>query len=1166
MDVREQCRFLTRSISPDGEVGWDTVEQANEPDRPQLAVGDVVADRYRIEAFVQRGGMGEVYRATDELLDVEIAVKIVRPNIAWDPAVLRRFKQEVLLARSVTHPNVCRIYHLGWDEARGLAYLTMEFLRGESLRSRIVSRGPLGPVEALPLIRQLAEGLDAAHRAGILHRDFKTGNVMLVPGPDGERAVILDFGLALELEPESSAPRQPRTRGVVGTPAYMSPEQVTGGPLGPASDLYALGVVLFEVSTGRLPFEFEAPLRTALAHVDDPPPSPRCFVDMDPIWEQTILRLLSKEPAGRFATAADVVLTLEGRSSDRDAARPAPRHALPAERDAFVGRTDELESMAGHLEGSGGQVATRLLTLQGPGGTGKTRLAQKYGWQNLSLWPGGVWFCDLSDARGVEGTAKAVATTLSVPLSREDPIAQLGHAISGRGRCLVILDNFEQVVDHAEATLGRWLARAPEARFLVTSRERLRLPEETVHVVEPLDPTSHGVELFGVRAQGHHPGFQVDASNRGMVEEIVRRLDGLPLAIELAAARLKMLSLEQLRERLEDRFRILGGGKGRHGTLRATLDWSWELLRPWEQSAIAQASVFEGGFTLEAAEAVLSLSDEEEEPSVLDVLQSLSDKSWIHTRVALGNPRFEMYDTIREYASAKLRGDPSKNSAGLRDAEIRHGAYFTGTGLEQTIQMMKRHRGVARQAVLQLEFHNLVAACQRAIGRGDEETAVVAYEAADYVLAFRGPFLVRTQLGSEVLGVLGDQARRGRALTLLGNAHFDLGDYETATEQLSEAAEITGRQGDLPVRARSLQGLGNVALRRGDLDAALSFFEESVSASKEIGDEDGVATRLVDVGLVRQKLGEVGAAAELFRQGLAIHEARGNRTGQAVCLNALGDVAYRQGRYSEARQCFGKTLAVCREIGDRTRAATVLGNLGNVASALGENEESLRYYSEALEQHREIGDRFGCAAMLNNLAYFPFIAGDLAGAQVYVEESLEIAGEIGLPGVEVMNLNNLGMFAQLEGGHARARARFEEALAVARRHGDPWDLARTLCGLGSTCLALGELETGRGHLLESLNLSARVEATTLQLEALIGMSLLYFHLGRPERSARLLALVDKHPAMEEDVRVHSVVPLREKLKGRLTEAALVAAEEQARHLDLTRAVSEVLEDEEPDPR
>lgn len=327
------------------------------------------------------------------------------------------------------------------------------------------------------------------------------------------------------------------------------------------------------------------------------------------------------------------------------------RHSLPAERDMFVGRGEALQSLARNLE-----RGARLVSVLGIGGTGKTRLVTHFAWAWLGEFPGGAWFCDLSQARSVDGIVAAVAQALDVPLGKSDPVVQLGHAIAGRGRCLVVLDNFEQVARHAEATVGRWLERAPDAQFVVTTRELLGVAGEHAMALPPL-ATSDAVALFVSRATSATPGLRPDAADLSAIAELVDVLDGLPLAIELAAARIRVMSPRMLLVHMRDRFRLLGapnGRRDRQATLRAAFDWSWDLLSDAEKSALAQLSVFEGGFTLESATAVIDLSDIADAPWIVDVVQSLVDKSFV--RRADGD-RFDCLASVRAYAAEHLATD-----------------------------------------------------------------------------------------------------------------------------------------------------------------------------------------------------------------------------------------------------------------------------------------------------------------------------------------------------------------------------------------------------------------------------------------------------------------------------------------------------------------------------
>ena len=282
---------------------------------PSFSPGDMVAGRFRIERLLGRGGMGEVYEAHDTLMGESIALKAIRPEIAGDPASLSRFRQEIQLSRRVTHPNVCRIFDLelhGEGPGPPIALLTMELLLGETLAARIERGGPLPMEQALTLGRQMAEGLEAAHRCGVVHRDFKSGNVMLVPGREGSlRAVITDFGLARENEPHTATGSLTGKGNLLGTLDYMAPEQLEEGEADFRSDIYSLGLVLFEMVTGKLPFQEHGPMAAVVGRIRGPAPSPRAVrPELSRTWEAVVGRCLERDPARRFGSAAEVARAL----------------------------------------------------------------------------------------------------------------------------------------------------------------------------------------------------------------------------------------------------------------------------------------------------------------------------------------------------------------------------------------------------------------------------------------------------------------------------------------------------------------------------------------------------------------------------------------------------------------------------------------------------------------------------------------------------------------------------------------------------------------------------------------------------------------------------------------------------------------------------------------
>jgi eukaryotic-like serine/threonine-protein kinase len=300
-------------------AGGSTFSPAGPP--PHLHRGDVLADRFTILRFVARGGMGEVYEAQDQVLQAHVALKTILPELGENPEMLERLRREVLLARKASHPNVCRVYDLYSTRTPGgepLRFLTMEFLEGQTLAHLLARRGPMSVDEALPLVRQVAAGLDAAHAEGVVHRDLKASNVMLVrrvadSAETGDlRAVVTDFGIARALPGVSLVSEMATGSGVIGTPQYMAPEQLSGGQVGPAADVYALGLMIYEMVTGTLPFAGATPLEAACKRLKDPPAEPRSLVPrLDPRWNSAILRSLDVRPEARFASAGELARALE---------------------------------------------------------------------------------------------------------------------------------------------------------------------------------------------------------------------------------------------------------------------------------------------------------------------------------------------------------------------------------------------------------------------------------------------------------------------------------------------------------------------------------------------------------------------------------------------------------------------------------------------------------------------------------------------------------------------------------------------------------------------------------------------------------------------------------------------------------------------------------------
>ncbi|MGZ8259433.1 MAG: ATP-binding protein [Caldimonas sp.] len=757
------------------------------------------------------------------------------------------------------------------------------------------------------------------------------------------------------------------------------------------------------------------------------------------------------------------------------------RHNLVPERDAFVGRQAELRRLAERFE-----AGTRLLTLLGPGGTGKTRLVRRYAMAWLGEWPGGVYFCDLSEARSVEGIHFVVALALGVPLSKGDAGAQLGHAIAGRGRCLVILDNFEQVQAHAQATVANWLDRAPQARFAVTSRERLGIAGEIVEPIDPLVLADDAVLLFEARARAQRPDFVLDSSIRPPVAEIVRLLDGLPLAIELAAARVRVMSPAQIVERLKDRFTLLAGAHGmagRQATLKAAIDWSWDLLLPWEKGALAQCSVFEGGFTLEAAEAVLALGDWPEAPAVLDAIQSLVDKcllrAWLPkatTRLDLAEPFFGMYLSIHEYARQKLW---TFGERAVTDAMQRHGRCFARFGRDDALGSLKRSGGIAKRQRLALELDNLVAACRRAIQRGEPEVSAACYLAAWAVLEAQGPFGLAAPLGLEVVGMEGAPPdQRALVQLAIASALRAEGRIDPSNAMLAQALATARGSGAARTEAAALRHLAFARHHDGHTDEARRFFEEALALHETLDDRAQLGSLSSNLANFEMELGRTSEARARYETALALHREAGNRAAEGIALGNLATLHHELGYVAEARSAYDAALAVHREAGSLHQEAITLANLGILNFEQGAYPEAASLYREALRIHRETGNRRSEGIALGSIGEYHMALGEFESASAYLDEALRIHREVGNRRFEGGALGTLG---ELLIGHGEVEAGLRmlaSGIRLLREVGDRLYVAKLLCSQGSADLGRGDRAAARAALDEAETISTEVGAAT----------------------------------------------------------------------------------------
>ena len=748
----------------------------------------------------------------------------------------------------------------------------------------------------------------------------------------------------------------------------------------------------------------------------------------------------------RFTVPVEAVAT---RSADADAddatdlrapvapaAPGAARHKLPAMRDSFVGRESALRDLAGCFD-----AGTRLVTLLGTAGTGKTRLALQFGRAQLDSAAGSVWFCDLSAARSLDGIVHAVAQGLDLPLGRSDPLVQIGQALAGRGPCLVILDNFEQVARDADRCVGLWLDQAPQARFLVTSREVLNMAGERTLVLPPL-AADDAVALFVRRAAELKPGFRPTDTDRPAIQALVKLLDGLPLAIELAAVRIRVMSPPQLLQRMGDRFRLLAGSGGRQdrqATLRAALDWSWDLLSQAERAALAQLSVFEGGFSLHSAEAVLDLGGVDDKAWCVDLVQALLEKSLLRSA---GDDRFDLLVSVREYAAEHLSTPgrfPGSGPAAMLAAQQRHWRFFGAWDDNAAI------------AAGGIETDNLVAASHRAALAGDSGAAVGALAAAWAVLRLRGPYSTAIDSAARLRAMPALTDRMRAIIDWVAGCALEASGESAVSRQYFDAALLHAeRSGDQALIGQVLCGLGELhiamgqpALARGPLLRAAALGDERDLPALHCQSHKGLGSATMAVG-------DLVAARQHFE--LALGQARGlaERHWECALLNNLGNLATLLGHNLDARNRLGEALALARDAGYRRIEANILCTLGLLEHLLGHSDVAAPHLSDALDLARQLGLlRVECMVLCNQ-GLVTAAEGDIPHALTHQRWALGLAQRLGDRRLEGQIRSYLGPLLAQQGQPDEARAELQRADALLQHSGDQSDLGLVQCGLAET--------------------------------------------------------------------------------------------------------------------
>jgi predicted ATPase/DNA-binding response OmpR family regulator len=715
-------------------------------------------------------------------------------------------------------------------------------------------------------------------------------------------------------------------------------------------------------------------------------------------------------------------------------ARPTPNLPLPPT--SFVGREAEIATVQRLLQ----RDDLRLLTLAGPGGVGKTRLALQIATRMSAAFADGVCFVALAAVRTPEMLISALAQALQIKETNSQPLFErLKQSLRDKA-LLLILDNFEQALD-AAPLVSELLQVSPQLKVLVTSRSLLRVYGEHELVVQPLalpDPQSAlspdellaqpAVALFVDRAQAVKPDFALTAENTPLVIEICARLDGLPLAIELAAAWVKILSPQAIAARLSNRLALLTGGARdlpvRQQTLRSTLNWSYDLLDPQQQLLFARLAVFADGGTLESLEEVCR-EQRDSQMSLLEELAALVDASLLQQHPEpSGETRFVMLGTIHEYAWEQLA--QTGEQALMRRRHAQHYLQLAETAASQG--NAGRRQWLNR---LERELANLRAALEWAREQGESEALI---RLAGALWNFW-----------HTHGYQGE----GRQWLTLALAHSD----------------------QLSLRARALYGLGWLARDQGDYAQAMSYHRESLTLFRELDDKHGIAEALRGVGELALSQGDLPRAKALFEESLVFSQHAVDREDRAWSLSHLGRVALEQGHYAEASAQIEQSLALFRELNVQAGVGWSLHNLGRVALEQGHYAEASALIQESLALFRELGDKIGIGWSLHNLGRMALEQGRYAEASAQIEQGLALFRELVDRGGMAWSHYTLGRAALEQGAHEQARAQFEAALPLFREVKDQAGEAWAFHQLGLVAQEQGLYEQADAFQEEHLRLS-----------------------------------------------------------------------------------------------
>jgi serine/threonine protein kinase/tetratricopeptide (TPR) repeat protein len=1054
----------------DGEtlVGQDSSQHVTTSLNSGFSKGQVLASRFRILRFVARGGMGEVYEAEDLELNERVALKTVRFEMADNERTIERFKREIQLGRKVTHPNVCRTFdvfrHVEQDAqgvSRETLVVSMELLRGTTLSQRIALESRLTTEKALPIVEQIAAGLQAAHDVGVIHRDFKSANVILVPAegtPEGVRAVVTDFGLAHAVTGDMAS--LTGSLDVVGTPAYMAPEQLEGKEITPATDTYALGIVMYEMLTGKVPFAGGTVISTAMRRLNEPAPSPRELVgDLDPRWESVVLRCLERVPAQRFASAADVAKALQGEHVRAAPQIAQPRQLKPA---LFAGIAAALliVSAIGYfiVRRQGAQNKATNVPTVAVDAKSRTSVAI-LGFQNLSGRPEANLLGEvLTDSLWSQLDADAIRF---IPPSRVDEMRRdLRLSTVSENPSKQELSKIARYLGCDDVLTGSYRAEGDK-------------PSDKINWNIHLVRASTGESVASFPQSGPQSAINEMATRAG---KLIRSELGVTLTVQeeqrldssLSANPDAMAQFAKAREELR-RFDFNGAIK----SLQSSIAADPKFVRARVALAGAWSDL---GFESKA---------QEEAKKALDDSANMSPEG---KGLVAGRYYEAIHDwpkAMEQYSSLwQLYNDSPEYGLLLAGSQI------SGGKADAALITLPQVRKLKLPTEVEVRADLAEADAHEALSQFDKQLSS-ATSAATKAESLNARSLV------------------ARARIQQCGALLNAGRSADAKPLCDDARKLNEDSGDTLGTARATNEVANAYWRSGDLAAAKPLYEQALGLAQTIGDKRDEAGALNNLANIRDTQGDETGAIRGYQQSIAVAKERGSHGDEALAQQMLGTIFYLQGKRKEGEAAFQQALQIARKIGDRNTEARALNNRCSVLLNLAEIKEAKESCDQSLQLRRGMEDQAGTASSLGTMGDVEQVQGDLSAAEQHYSEALRIQEQLGQRADAAASRVWLAMLARENGKFAEGQKLAEDAAAEFSAEKDAHSEAAARLVLADILLLGGNADAARTQVANAQKLTDSSGDRTLASSISLTQAKIDIQTGGAEKAIPGLQTLEK---------------------------------------------------------